>query len=462
MQLTLHAYEFTKGEIAMRHLSYLAVWLTVVFGALVGQSFGQDEVNPDVAKPDKTAAELSLVGSWNAKSISPENGKLEAFGGQNNSFNVLISEKNFVMYAAKKILANMSYTLDSKQEPYTLDLKSDDGVMLGICVKRANNLEICLNEEAKGRPHNFDMEKNDLLLVLRPLVRPFQSQSVFMIDADGSNLHQIPLSPEYTNAGSFDWSPDGSKIALDVWRSEMGENLRDAHILVMDVDGSSLSDLGPGAMPSWSPDGKRLTYCQYKPNNSVWIMNADGSDHKLIDKNGWGSQWSPKSDEIAYVTHKHGAGANLCIYDVAKGHHRMVLDRPFGGIFWGLTWSPDATWICFKADLHHGGSEVAAVNSKGESEGFKVILPKSVTSEFKNINETMAWGGTGNQILFSIRTKTNPMRQLYIYDFADEKSSPQLVSGLPANWDIGDMTWSPDGKKIVFSARTSPKSSQPQ
>ena len=179
-------------------------------------------------------------------------------------------------------------------------------------------------------------------------------------------------------------------------------------------------------------------------------MNADGSGRQLIDGKGWGSQWSPKSNEIAYISRDNGA-TNLRIYDVEKKQGRMLLDKKYRQIYWGLTWSPDGQWVCFKGVLSDGTPEIAAVSVKGEKKGFKVLLPSSALSEIGSTNCTMAWGGTGSQILVSLRKKTGSKQQLYVLDFTDAKP-PELYPGFPADWASHDPAWSPDGKKIVLSA----------
>ena len=143
--------------------------------------------------------------------------------------------------------------------------------------------------------------------------------------------------------------------------------------------------------------------------------------------------------------------ANLCIYDVAKDHRRTLLDKTYRQIYWGFDWSPDGKWICFKGVLPDGGAEIAAV-SVGREER---IQDRSCRARRRPRSTppvpTMAWGGTGNQILISMQTKTDRVQQLYIFDFAGGKP-PRLFPGHPADWVSSDMAWSPDGKKAVFSA----------
>ena len=51
-----------------------------------------------------------------------------------------------------------------------------------------------------------------------------------------------------------------------------------------------------------------------------------------------------------------------------------------------------------------------------------------------------------------MKKKTDRVQQFYIFDFAGGKP-PRLFPGFPADWESRDMAWSPDGKKVVFSAR---------
>ena len=125
------------------------------------------------------------------------------------------------------------------------------------------------------------------------------ADSLHVMDADGRNLRRFVSHPEYTAHGSPAWSCDGSKLAFDAWRFRRGETYVDAHIFTCNADGSQLKDLGIGAMPSWSPDGNRLVFSNYSPRG-VWLMNADGTGRGLFDADGWGAEWSPTADKIAY------------------------------------------------------------------------------------------------------------------------------------------------------------------
>ncbi|NOX56377.1 MAG: hypothetical protein GXP27_18415, partial [Planctomycetes bacterium] len=98
---------------------------------------------------------------------------------------------------------------------------------------------------------------------------------LYIMNRDGTDLRPLVSIPEYTAHGSPAFTPDGKRIAFDAWRSGRGETYVNAHIFVADANGGNVRDLGPGAMPSWSPGGNRIVFSCYQPRG-VWIMHADG------------------------------------------------------------------------------------------------------------------------------------------------------------------------------------------
>ena len=90
-----------------------------------------------------------------------------------------------------------------------------------------------------------------------------EGEPLLAINGDGSNLRKLVAMPDYTSIGSPDWLRDGTRIAFDAWRSSIGETYVDGHVFVVNADGGKPIDLGPGAMPSWSPARKCIVFCQY-------------------------------------------------------------------------------------------------------------------------------------------------------------------------------------------------------
>lgn len=254
------------------------------------------------------------------------------------------------------------------------------------------------------------------------------------------------VAKDYYNTGSPTFSPDGSKLAHDCWKSQEGESFSNVHIMVANADGTDQKIIGPGAMPSWSPGGKRIAYSQLSPSG-VAIMNADGSDRKLIEAGAWGAQWSPDGKKIAYRAYTSGK-ANLRIYDLiedTKSDLFPVGESPYSAIYWNMTWSPDSNWICFLGRRAEDKMfEVATVNTAGMEEGFKVHF-KSKVSPYQD----MAWHPQGDMIVFGA---PGSPRKLLKFNPADEKAPEPLEIEVDGNIN-GDVTFTPDGQHLLFNAR---------
>ncbi len=276
--------------------------------------------------------------------------------------------------------------------------------------------------------------------------------SLYIMDADGGNRRLLVQRDDFTATGSPSFSPDGKKLAFDAWRSKQGESSSKAHILVTNADGTGPQDLGDGAMPSWSADGKRIVFTRYSPNSGVWLMNADGSKQQLIDGQGWCGQWSPDGKKIAYTKY-HRGGANLCVFDVNSKAQTFLFEwdedtEAYRQIFWNFCWSPDSKRLCFKAQRQDGSHEVAVVSAQGQADGFHACFQLE-----KPAAEDLAWHPDGKKILVSMdNTKQKNTRQLFVFD-PDKDEAPKPLAHQSDEWANLNGAWTPDGKRIVFSSR---------
>ena len=109
--------------------------------------------------------------------------------------------------------------------------------------------------------------------------------TLYMVNADGSNLHQYV--PQDLYAIEPRWSPDGSLIAfLSVDQPDLVAN----DIYVVAPDGTGLRRLtsdGVSNRPEWTADG-RIVYARAAgaagPNTvyELWIMDADGANQAKL------------------------------------------------------------------------------------------------------------------------------------------------------------------------------------
>jgi dipeptidyl aminopeptidase/acylaminoacyl peptidase len=115
------------------------------------------------------------------------------------------------------------------------------------------------------------------------------------MDADGSNAHRLTSVDD----GHPAWSPDGNQIAF-----ERGNSL-----YVMNADGSNVRNITNGGLdyePAWSPDGKRIAFASQRGSQwQIYTVNADGSNLKRVSPMAGGFKlepmWSADGRRIAYL-----------------------------------------------------------------------------------------------------------------------------------------------------------------
>ena len=240
---------------------------------------------------------------------------------------------------------------------------------------------------------------------------------IFTQKPDGSERRQLTFERDN---GRPDWSPDGRKIAF----GSIGNGK--SWVAVMDADGTNQRLIAEGTPdPDWSPDGKQIAFSHPsrspdgKMGSQIWLMNADGSNPRQITESGTskaGPSWSPDGKQMVFI----------------------LIRNP------GSPTDPQPQIGIMNAD---GTDErilttKSRVNVRGEPDGTETVL------ETANDANAPAWSPVDNRIAFWSGIETR-YGQVWVIN-SDGTGSTQLTED-PTHRNSDDPTWSPDGKKILFS-----------
>lgn len=264
---------------------------------------------------------------------------------------------------------------------------------------------------------------------------------------------------------------------------------RTARLALVRPDGSGLRMLGPASnfaaapAPSWSPDGKKISFSfQRCPNcePKISIAFLDGRLRALPGAPvGGDPSWSPKGNLITF-THKEGAERELEVLDVARGSASEV-EAPENASH--PDWFPDGKAIIFAAEVHErlqlfrvnfdgtgerrlttsGFYDDPAVSNDGrriavaclddrQSWDLCIVGPRGVRRILRRggNSRSPAFSPDGRQLVFSSDGGSREgARALHVLDLQTGRVT--VLTGRDV--DSGEPDWSPDGQTIVFARR---------
>lgn len=120
-----------------------------------------------------------------------------------------------------------------------------------------------------------------------------EQSSLIRINIDGTDLKYLSNGTKY---GSYQWSPDDSRILYLASKEIDGKEQWDLY--VVNADGTGTREIMSGSWienPSWSPDGSKILF---QSNTNVFTVDADGTNLKG-DINMFGL--NPNGEKIAFM-----------------------------------------------------------------------------------------------------------------------------------------------------------------
>jgi Tol biopolymer transport system component len=324
------------------------------------------------------------------------------------------------------------------QEPTTgAPLKAGAGERKGA-VEGADKAVAALVAELKQHPvlRSKSKERNPLYVV--ELIR------------GGVTMIADEPEPGRTHCGTPAWSPNGQRIVFDATE---GTDWSFTRLKSLEIQGGRpvLTDLGPGSCPSFSPDGTQVVFLQNPgpvsdADSGVWLMKADGTARRRLSDAGR-PRWSPDGRRIMVTTFE--SPCEITLVDVATGEERP-LRTPDHQVYSAPSWAD-------------GNTIVAVVGAQpGET---IALLDVSDPNQVK-LERSLWTLGDGLSVVPSYPIYSPATRRCVfvgaerkgsaLFCIEEGKSSPPERLE-PEGFDpfLSDLTFSPDGRYVVFGSNKS-------
>jgi dipeptidyl aminopeptidase/acylaminoacyl peptidase len=195
-----------------------------------------------------------------------------------------------------------------------------------------------------------------------------------------------------------------------------------------------------------SPDGARIVYTRQQANkiedrwdSSLWIMNADGSQHRFLTK-GSNPRWSSDGKRILYIADGEPRGPQIFVRWIDADGPATQVTRATEKVA-DAHWSPDGKSIAFS--MFVPAKDAWNISMPAAPQGAKWTAAPRVVETLHYRQDQVGFLEDGQTHLFVVS--------------ADGGAPRQLTSG---KWSAGagelrgavPLDWSPDSKAVVFEA----------
>jgi TolB protein len=202
-------------------------------------------------------------------------------------------------------------------------------------------------------------------------------------------------------------------------------------------DGTQQAIMGQGSSPSWSPDGKELTYTfnqctvDYDDDwctNTVRVIDPETGRTRYLT-NGTMPAWSPDDRQIAFV---NPSGFLSVVPKDGGSSTRFESAEPFEAA--DPSWSPDGILNAIGCRVANEFSRLCIADSNGSA--VRHLTDATSTSALHP-----AWSRDGSTIVFT----SEGVEGIFIAAIPVAGGAIRMLTqGL-------DPAWSPDGTKIIFA-----------
>jgi TolB protein len=223
-------------------------------------------------------------------------------------------------------------------------------------------------------------------------------------------------------------------------------------VFISDFDGSNAVQItstnAPHVSPTWSPDGRFVTFTSFEDRNpDLFIYDVvSGRKRKLSGRKGLnsGSNWAPNGKLVA-MTGSVDANADIYVIEPTGGERRILIRGE--GLDVDPTFSPDGKWIAFVSG-RFGNPHIFRASLVWDGETNVRVTGDQRLTWAGWWNATPAWSPESDKIAFAGYDRDIDRFDLFMMN-PDGTNLERLT--LRAG-DNERPTWAPNGQMIMFQS----------
>jgi hypothetical protein len=294
----------------------------------------------------------------------------------------------------------------------------------------------------------------------RPAAHPYpfvfsRADRVYMADADGTHVHLLFTPPAGFGTGDLHWSPDHSRIAIQI------RDVALSRLVIVDRSGHVIGDASTsnGIGFAWSPDGARLAVMIDTTPGAFTLLDSAGHPVGSIPlpaglEVGYGSwvgpfSWSSDGREIVFP-----GCWDQCNRKAAGGLFRVDVDG--SGFRQDTDGSASDSWLAAGSDDRLAASRTCVGSTSPCDPGIIVIGADGVVTRAVgyggDIGAWLSWAPDGSRLAVVGGPPTDvlagrPSTHLWV-GRTDAPPIEVVSSGFRS---LDQLDWSADGRSVLFA-----------